>query len=107
MFFQQSKDGAKIILSVYVDDMILTGDNTTEMERLKKCVATEFEVKNLKQMRYFLEMEVAKSKKGISVSQRQYILDLLTEIDMQGCKPSNTPIEARTITTNTKTGENR
>ncbi|XP_022853510.1 uncharacterized protein LOC111374981 [Olea europaea var. sylvestris] len=93
MFYHLSR-GVKTILIVYVDDIILTGDNIGEMERLKKCLATEFEVKDLGQMRYFLGMEIARSKKGISVSQRKYILDLLAETGMLGCKPSDTPIEA-------------
>ena len=46
-------------------------------------------------MQYFLGMEVAKSRKGISISQRKYVLDLLTETGMLGCKPSDTPIKAR------------
>ena len=63
-----------------------------EMERLNKILAFEFEVKGSGHLRYFLGMEIARSKKGISVSQRKYILDLLTEIGMLGCKPSETPI---------------
>ena len=47
------------------------------------------------QMQYFLGMEVAGSRKRISISQRKYILDLLTETSMLGCKPSDTPIRAR------------
>ncbi|RVW46520.1 Retrovirus-related Pol polyprotein from transposon RE1 [Vitis vinifera] len=95
MFFKQSNDGRMTILIVYVDDIILTGDDTGEVERLKKVLATEFEVKDLGQMRYFLGMEVARSRKGISISQRKYVLDLLTETGMLGCKPSDTPIKAR------------
>ncbi|RVW85272.1 Retrovirus-related Pol polyprotein from transposon RE1 [Vitis vinifera] len=95
MFFKQSNDGRMTILIVYVDDIILTGDNTREVERLKKVLATEFEVKDLGQMRYFLGMEVARLRKGISISQRKYVLDLLTETGMIGCKPSDTPIKAR------------
>ena len=38
-------------------------------------------------------MEVARSKEGISVSQRKYTLDLLTETGMLGCRPADTPIE--------------
>ena len=92
MFFKQ-RNGKKTILIVYVDDIILTGDDIEEMGRLKKVLATEFEVKDLGKMRYFLRMEVARSKKGISVSQWKYTLDLLTETGMLGCKPSDTPIK--------------
>ncbi|RVW86325.1 Retrovirus-related Pol polyprotein from transposon RE1 [Vitis vinifera] len=95
MFFKQSNDGRITILIVYVDDIILTGDDTGQVERLKKVLATEFEVKDLGQMRYFLGMEVARSRKGINISQRKYVLDLLTETGMLGCKPSDTLIEAR------------
>ena len=45
MFFKQSNDGRMTILIVYVDDIILTRDDTREVERLKKVLATEFEVK--------------------------------------------------------------
>ena len=62
---------------------------------MKKVLATEFEVKVLGQMRYFLGMEVARSSKGISISQRKYVLDLLIETGMLGCKPSDTPIKTR------------
>lgn len=63
------------------------------MERLKKSLATEFEVKDLRLMRYFLGMEIARSKRGINISQRRYILDLLPETRMIGCKPSDTPVD--------------
>ena len=102
MFFKQSNDGRMTILIVYVDDIILTGDNTVEVERLKKVLATEFEVKDLGQMRYFLGMEVARLRKGISISQIKYVLDLLTQTGMLGCKSSDTPIKARKRTENDK-----
>ena len=88
------------ILIMYVNDIILTRDNTGEVERLKKVLATKFEVKDLGQMWYFLGMEVAKSRKGISISKRKYVLDLLTETSMLGCKPSDIPIKARKMMEN-------
>lgn len=100
MFFRQAKDGKKTILIVYVDDIILTGDDSMEIERLKSTLTMEFETRDLGQMKYFLGMEVARSKKGISVSQRKYVTDLLKETGMLGCKPSDTPIESGKKTSN-------
>ena len=74
MFFHEDKDGLKTILIVYVDDISLTGDNMIEMEKLKKMLALQFEVKDLVQMRYFLGMEVAKSKRGIVSLKRSMFL---------------------------------
>ena len=54
----------------------------------------EFQVKDLGEMKFFLGMEVARSEKGIYISQRKYIMDLLKETGMLGCRPSDTPIRA-------------
>ena len=40
-------------------------------------------------------IEVARSRKGIVVSQRKYILDLLKETGMLGCKPIDTPMDSQ------------
>ncbi|RVW58055.1 Retrovirus-related Pol polyprotein from transposon RE1 [Vitis vinifera] len=53
----------------------------------------EFEIKDLGNLKYFLRMEIARSKKGIAVSQRKYVLDLLNETGMLGCKPAETPMD--------------
>ncbi|KAA0041477.1 putative mitochondrial protein [Cucumis melo var. makuwa] len=56
-------------------------------------MGNEFEIKDLRNLKYFLGMEVARSKEGIFMSQRKYTLDLLTETGMLRCLPANTPIE--------------
>ncbi|KAA0062000.1 Integrase, catalytic core [Cucumis melo var. makuwa] len=61
--FSHQKDHAKII-------------------QLKKMMGDEFEIKDLGNLKYFLGIEVARSRKGISVSQKKYTLDLLTETDI-------------------------
>lgn len=49
-------------------------------------------IKDLVQLKYFLEIEVTWSKKRIFTSQRKYTLKILNETSMLGCKPSDNPI---------------
>ena len=44
---------------MYVDDIVLTGDDCSELERLKRRLGKEFEIKNLGALKYFLGMEFA------------------------------------------------
>ena len=86
--------GTKIsILIVYVDDIVVTGDDVEEILKLKRTLGTTFEVKDMGSLRYFLGMEIARSRQGISDSQRKYTLDLLKETGMLGAKPSPIPMD--------------
>jgi hypothetical protein len=67
---------------VYVDDIVLTGNDDGEIQNLKHLLANEFEIKDLGSLKYFLGIEVARSKHDIFISQRKYILDLLKETRM-------------------------
>ena len=81
MFYKHSKDGKIAILIVYVDDIVLIGSDKEELERLKRRLAMEFEINDLGALKYFLDIEFARSKEGIFVNQRKYVLDLLGETD--------------------------
>ena len=76
-----------------MDDIILTGNHGEKIYLLKKLLAKEFEIKDLGNLKYFLRMEISRSNKGIAVSQRKYVLDLLNETWMLGCKPAETPMD--------------
>uniref|UniRef100_A0A2N9I5Z3 Reverse transcriptase Ty1/copia-type domain-containing protein n=1 Tax=Fagus sylvatica TaxID=28930 RepID=A0A2N9I5Z3_FAGSY len=93
LFLKDSNEGKITALIVYVDDIVVTGNDTVEIGKLKTYLAKEFEIKDLGTLRYFLGIEVARSKEGIFVSQRKYVLDLLVEMGMLACKPIDTPIE--------------
>ncbi|KAK3024979.1 hypothetical protein RJ639_042786 [Escallonia herrerae] len=93
ILFIKHKGGKATTLVVYVDDMVLTGNDPEEMERLHNYLASKFEKKDLGQLRYFLGIEVSWSRQGIYLSQRKYVLDLLTEIGMLTCKRVETPME--------------
>jgi hypothetical protein len=100
--FLKCDRGKLTALILYVDDMIVTGNDEEGIRRLRDYLAKEFEMKDLGALRYFLSIEVARSRHGIFLSQRKYVLDLLTETGMLACQPIDTPIEQ-----NHKLGDDR
>jgi hypothetical protein len=83
----------RVFLIVYVDDIIVTGDDQQGIAELKAYLQSQFHTKDLGQLRYFLGIEVARNDKGISLCQRKYVLDILEETGLMGCKPIATPMD--------------
>ena len=79
-------------LIIYVDDMMVTNDDLGEKHNLQKHFASKFEMKKLNDLKYFLGFKATRSRNSIFLSQRKYVLNLLTEIGMLGSKPMFTPI---------------
>ena len=92
--FLKKEKGSITCLISYVDDMVITGNNEEEISYLKKKLFMEFEMKDLGNLKYFLGIEVLRSKREISIDQKKYILDLLAENGMLDCKPAENPIVA-------------
>jgi Reverse transcriptase (RNA-dependent DNA polymerase) len=91
LFFKRQQEKLTVLI-IYVDDMIITGNDKDEIKRLEERLSTEFEMKSLGRLKYFLGIEVMRSERGITLSQRKYILDLLAEVRMLNCKPADTPV---------------
>ncbi|KAK6928877.1 LOW QUALITY PROTEIN: Reverse transcriptase, RNA-dependent DNA polymerase [Dillenia turbinata] len=97
----------QVILIASVDDIILTGDDIDEMDRLKKCLASQLEIRVLGSLRYFLKMEVPQTKRGIMAFQRKYVLDLPEETSVSGCRPVETLIDPTQNLGDDKKGRNK
>jgi len=61
----------------YENDILITRDDEMKELVLKEKLAAQFEMKDLGKLKYFLRVKVAYSKKGIFISQRKYVIDLL------------------------------
>ncbi|KAG8503082.1 hypothetical protein CXB51_000899 [Gossypium anomalum] len=82
-------------LLVYVDDVILAGDNFDEIARVKAFLDFTFRIKDLGDLKYFLGLEVARSSAGIHLCQRKYALDILSDFSFLACKPVKTPMATK------------
>lgn len=80
-----------MILLVYVDDLFITSDSDTEIDKVKGFLKQKFTIKDLGHSKYFLGLELPRSEDGMFVNQRKYAMDLLQDDGMMGCKPTSTP----------------
>ena len=74
------------MLIVYVDDIIIIGDDKKGINDLKRYLQNTFQTTDLGKHLYFLRIEVAQSKEGISLSQRKYVLGILEQTGLLGSK---------------------
>lgn len=95
LFVKENEEKVTALI-VYVDDMVVTSDDPKEMSNLQTTLTTKFELKDLGHLKYFLGIEVARSKAGISMCQRKYVFDLLAETEMLNFQPVDTKLKSIT-----------
>jgi len=69
-----------------VDDLLITGNTLASIAQLKQSLQPAYTIKDLGLARYFLGIEISRSFAGTFLNQRKYILDILTDAGMTGCK---------------------
>ncbi|KAL0641862.1 hypothetical protein Bca4012_102644 [Brassica carinata] len=91
--FTLTTPSGMIALLVYVDDIIITGSDKEGIIATKEFLKSMFEIKDLGEMKYFLGIEICRSKEGLFMSQRKYTLDLLKGAGAYGGKTARMPME--------------
>ncbi|XP_071699199.1 uncharacterized mitochondrial protein AtMg00810-like [Rutidosis leptorrhynchoides] len=81
-----------LYLLVYVDDLILTGNNTGTIRKFISRLNDEFAIKDLGRLSYFLGLEVVYTDSGLFLSQAKYAHDILTRAELLESKPAATPL---------------
>jgi hypothetical protein len=98
--FVKASDSTFTTLLVYVDDIVLTGNSMSEINFVKKILDNGFKIKDLGPLRFFVGLEVARTKDGISLNQRKYAMKLLHDSGNLSTKPATTPCDPSTKLTN-------
>ena len=81
-----------VYLLLYVDDIIITGNDSFTITTIISQLSTTFELKDLGPLRYFLGLQIDYTQSGLFVHQRKYLTDLLTKFHMLDSKVAPTPI---------------
>ncbi|KAG6411307.1 hypothetical protein SASPL_129387 [Salvia splendens] len=91
--YVKSKGNNVLIVCLYVDDLIFTGNNPSMFEEFKKAMTDEFEMTDIGLMAYYLGVEVKQLEDGVFITQEHYAKEILKKFKMEDCKPINTPVE--------------
>ncbi|KXJ68982.1 hypothetical protein RP20_CCG000687 [Aedes albopictus] len=93
--YVRGKGLEKVILVLYVDDILLACSSMKVLETVKRLLSREYEMKDIGDIKHFLGMKVERNlKEGrMKISQRNYLEELLRRFEMFECKPISTPME--------------
>ncbi|KAL4583501.1 hypothetical protein LXL04_008075 [Taraxacum kok-saghyz] len=73
------------------------GNDETEIAKVKTFLKSQFLIKDLGLLKYFLGIEVIDIPNGLCLSQRKYCMELLHEFGIMSCKPVKTPLEPNLV----------
>lgn len=90
-----------MVLLLYVDDIILTGNDSSSLKTFISIIGSDFEIKALGRLHYFLGIEVQSLGRDLLLPQTKYTLDILKRCRMLECKPCPTPVASKNMLTST------
>ncbi|XP_019091083.1 PREDICTED: uncharacterized protein LOC109128696 [Camelina sativa] len=91
--FTYTRGSVEIRVLVYVDDLVVCGNDSEAIHKFKKYLGECFHMKDLGKLKYFLGIEIARNKEGFMLTQRKYALDIVSETGLLGSRPAATPME--------------
>ena len=84
---------------MYVDDIIITGNSTSQVDHLVTALSSAFELKDLGVLSYFLGIQILPTRFGLTLCQSKYASDVLHRFHMENSKPTKTPSCSNTCLT--------
>ncbi|KAL3634153.1 hypothetical protein CASFOL_021207 [Castilleja foliolosa] len=90
--FLYNKNNVKMYMLIYVDDMLITGNDENSVHRIIEGLKMQFALKDLGEIHHFLGVEVIKTTQGLHLGQKEYIKKLLQKANMLEANKSPTPM---------------
>ena len=93
VLFLHCIDKDTILLLLYMDDMIITGDDLSGIQELNNFLSQQFEMKDLGHLNYFLGLEITNSTAGLYITQAKYASELLSQAGLTDSKTVDIPVK--------------
>ncbi|XP_019226597.1 PREDICTED: uncharacterized protein LOC109208047 [Nicotiana attenuata] len=91
--FLQGYLNEEVYMEFLEDDLLITGSSSVLIKKAKDILHQSFKVKDLGELKYFLGIEVMRSRNGVLLNKRKYILGLISKMGLSAAKPASTPFE--------------
>lgn len=85
------QNGQTMVMLLYVDGIILTGNDSTLVQSLTDDLSDKFSMKDSESLNYFLGIQVQRNNDRLFLSQTKYAEDIMHNASMAACKPMPTP----------------
>ena len=93
--YYSKNNGKIVILLLYIDDVLITGDDKEAITKLKQKLQHEFEMMDLGEAQQYLGVEISRHSSGIFLNQKGYISKLLEKFNLKSCNPTRLLIDPK------------
>ncbi|PKU63290.1 Retrovirus-related Pol polyprotein from transposon TNT 1-94 [Dendrobium catenatum] len=93
---QFHQNNTRLYVLIYVDDILITGNNNTKLDEILQRLRSEFSLKQLGDISLYLGIQVIKTPYGYFLSQSHYAQSLLSNAGFADCKPAPSPSSTQT-----------
>ena len=95
MYTEKEKNRDFLLVCLYVDDLIFTGNNARMIHEFKDSLIREFEMTDIRLMSHYLGIKVKQEERGIFISQEAYAKSILKKFNIEESNAVSTPIDCR------------
>jgi len=89
-FFRRTLERDILVVQIYVDDIIFGSTNASLCNEFSKLIQDEFEMSMMRELKFFLGIQINQSRDGVYVHQTKYTNELLKKFKLEDCKVMNT-----------------
>jgi len=90
--FRRTLEKEILVVQIYVDDIIFGSTNASLCKTFSKLMHDEFEMSMMRELKFFLGIQINQSKDAVYVHQTKYTKELLKKFKIEHCKVMNTPM---------------